>query len=383
MKTWIPNPNDDTLKLQNLIDNAKGICDIQDGVYTISAPLIVHSGTHLRLSNKAVIRLADNASCLMLVNDGYIYEETDKDITIEGGIWDGNNSHQQRINLPDQGSFYRGVIMRLQYTERLSVRNIVFKDPEAYAIQIKDTDGFTIENISFDFNMKRPNMDGVHIQGPAKNGIVRNIKGATNDDLVALNCDDGYDDGEKPFVTQGDIENVIIDGLYADNGYTGVRLLSCGSTLKNVKITNVFGTYRLYGISFTHHDIIPGAPVWFDGIDIDGVYASKPPQDPPVDERFIKGLDDFYGKGTHDGMVKEAPIIWFAEGVNCGNISISNVHRTEKCAVTKAATIQIDPDVQIEKLTLRNIDQRFTYENEAPLIKNDGKILNLTTDMNE
>ncbi len=46
MKTWTPDPNDDTLKLQSLIDNAKGICDIQDGVYTISAPLIVHSGTH-------------------------------------------------------------------------------------------------------------------------------------------------------------------------------------------------------------------------------------------------------------------------------------------------------------------------------------------------
>ena len=46
MKTWTPNPNDDTLKLQSLIDNAKGICDIQDGVYIISAPLIVHSGTH-------------------------------------------------------------------------------------------------------------------------------------------------------------------------------------------------------------------------------------------------------------------------------------------------------------------------------------------------
>lgn len=370
------HPAYDHTYLQNLIDNSTGIINIPHGEYTISEPLVLHSNSHLRLSKNTRIRLADDACCWMLVNDGFFSGETNTCITVEGGIWDGNNAHQIRGKIFDDRPYYSGVVMRFRYVTDLTVKDVTIKDPESFAVQIKDADRFTVENITFDFNMLKPNMDGVHVQGPARNGVIRNIKGATNDDLVALNCDDGYDDGEKPIRTQGNIENIIIDGLFADNGYTGVRLLSCGSILRNVKINNVFGTYRFYGISFTHHDIFPGAPVWFDGIDIDGVYCSKHPQIPVPDERFVKGIDDFYGEGTHAWSIESNPIIWFAEGVECGSVSISNVHRTEEC-VTKAHTIQIDNNVVIDKLMLRNINQKFLNCDEVQLISNSGLVKKL------
>ena len=266
-----------------------------------------------------------------------------------------------------------GVVMRLEGVEELLIRDLTIRNPEAYAMQLKDVDRFTVDNISFDFNMLKKNMDGVHVQGPARNGYIRNIRGATNDDQVALNCDDYYDDGYQRVNSKGDIENIVIDGVYADNGYTGVRLLSCSSVMRNIVVRNIFGTYRFYGVSFTHHNIFPGAPVWFDGVRVENIFCAKHPQTPPVDRRYIDGIDSYYGKGCHDHHIKHAPIIWFAHGVTCGTISISGVHRIEE-AVTEAPTIQIDEEVSIERLVISDVMQRFVNCPEIPIFVNRGRI---------
>ena len=267
--------------------------------------------------------------------------------------------------------------MRFEDVYDITVRDVIIKDPESYAMQFRFADRFTVENITFDYNMAKPNMDGVHVNGPAKNGYIRNIKGATNDDLVALNCDDGYDDGEKSTKTKGDIENVKIDGLFAENGYTAVRLLSCGSVMRNISISNVFGTYRFYGISFTHHDIFPGEPSWFDGIFAENIFCTKMPQNPPVDRKYIDPIDNAYGKGTHDWAVRTAPIIWFAEGVSCGNVVLSNISRIEE-AVTEAPMVQIDENVEIDNLCIRNAFQKLVNCDDIPLVVNNGTVNNLT-----
>lgn len=365
--------HDDTAALQSLLDNSTGTVILSDGEYLISDTLKIHDNTRLCLSHRAIVRLADDACCIMLANDKFGLDGRNKNIFIEGGTWDGNNANQRRGKVYPHKPFFRGIAMRFEGIEDLTVANVTFKDPEAYALQIMDADRFTVENITFDFNMLRKNMDGVHVQGPARNGYIRNIKGATNDDLVALNCDDYYENFNEATRSKGDIENITVDGLYADNGYTAVRLLSCGSKMRNINIKNVFGTYRYYGVSFTHHNIFPGEPVWFDGINIDGVYCSKHPQDPPVDRKFIDGIDSYYGAGTHNAAIKYFPIIWFAQGVRCGYVSISNLHRTEE-AVTRAHTIQIDKNVDIERLVLSNVTQRFTNCPPMPITLNDGDV---------
>ncbi len=365
--------HDDTAGLQALLDSGRPTISVPDGVYLISDTLVIHDNTHLLLAHSAVIRLADHACCIMLKNDLCGKDGRNRRIIVEGGLWDGNNDAQERGKLFENKPFFMGVVMRFEGIEHLTVRGVTVRNPESYAIQILDADTFTVEDVTFDYNMHKRNMDGVHVQGPARNGLIRSIRGATNDDLVALNCDDWYDDGYQRTVSQGDIENVVIDGLYADNGYTAVRLLSCGSRMRSISIRNVFGTYRFYGVSFTHHNIVPGAPVWFDGITVDGVCCSKHPQTPPVDPRFIDGVDRYYGKGCHDSAVRHAPIIWFAGGVTCGNVSLSSIHRIEE-AETEAPTIQVDKDVRIGRLVLNSVSHRFTNAPEAPLFINNGQI---------
>ncbi|NLD88280.1 MAG: hypothetical protein GX633_08505 [Clostridiales bacterium] len=361
---------DTTEALQKLLDGC-GYVYLPQGRYIISEPLMIYGGTCLRLAPQATVRLADGSNCMMLVTDP---AKESRDITVEGGVWDGNCSAQVRCSDPEH--YFYGTALQFRNTFDLTVRDLTVKDPEAFAIQISDSERFTVENITFDFNMMRPNMDGVHVQGRARNGYIRNIKGATNDDLVALNCDDGLNGS----VYQGDIENIEVDGVFSDNGYTAVRLLSCGSRMRNVKISNIFGTYRFNGVSFTHHDIIPSAPVWFDNITLDGIFVSKAQQTykTEYDINARDSTDAAYGEGINDWGVRTQAIIWFAKGVKCGNVTLRNIHRLEE-AQTEAVTIDIEPNVEIERLYIQDVTQRFVNCPEMPLIRNRGEVKKLIT----
>lgn len=348
---------DNTAQLQQLLDK-RGDVYFPSGVYVISDTLVIHDHTRLTLAQDTVIRLADQACCLMLKNDSCYRNGSNRRIIVEGGTWDGNNQAQTRGKVYPDKPYNMGVVMRFENVFDLTLRDLTIKDPESYAVQLRFADRFTIENITFDYNMVKRNMDGVHVNGPARNGVIRNIKGATNDDLVALNCDDGYDDGEKFIYTKGNIENITVDDLFADNGYTAVRLLSCGSTMRNISIRNIFGTYRFYGISFTHHNIFPGERSWFDNIFVENFYCAKPPRDPAKKE-----------KDPHEGAIRNAPLIWFEQGVHCGNVTFSGIGRIEE-AETQAPTMRIDQDVQINHLVIKNAFQKFVNSPEIPLIVN-------------
>lgn len=367
--------NDDTYAIQALLDE-RGTVSLSGGMYLISRPLIIHDNTHLVLSPDAVMKLADNANCAIIENDLLSERGTNFNITISGGIWDGNNENQVRRSRESrfalteyEEDYYYGIFMRFVGVKKFTIRDLIVKNPESYAMLISNADDFTVENISFDYNMLRTNMDGIHVQGVARNGSIRNIRGATNDDLVALNCDDTY----ACEITRGIIENMTIENLYSDNGYTGVRLLSCGSVMRNIQIRNVFGTYRFYGVSFTHHNIHPGEPVWFDNISVDGVFASKPPQ-------HIYGQLKNDGTYTSDYGVDSLPIIWFANGVHCGNVTLRNIHRIEE-AITKAPTVQIDENVFIDRLKIDDLTQVFVNCDEVYPVMNNGNVEMLLFDI--
>ena len=104
------------------------------------------------------------------------------------------------------------------------------------------TENFTVQNIHFDYLEVSPklwNMDGIHIEGGCKNGYIHNLSGTCHDDTVALTTEDLY---------RGDIENITVDGIYGRDSHSAVRLLSRANKLKNVHITNIYGTYYVAGI---------------------------------------------------------------------------------------------------------------------------------------
>ena len=358
MKLYGDGIHDDTDAIQAMLDKC-GTVRIPDGRYLITKPLIIHSNTHLILSSLATLRLADRANCSILDNDGLYSDETNVNITIEGGIWDGNHMMQERQKIPNEGrpgdenedkicdkqtyisNIYVVFMVRLVHTQHLQVKNLTFKDPTSYAIHIADSRYFNVENITLDYDLLKPNMDGVHIQGPARFGKIRNIFGNANDDHVAL-CANGTIRSE---ITRGDIEDVDIDGIYCDNGYTGVRLLSRGDAIRNIHISNIHGEFRFYAVSFTHHyPIRDDKPILLENIHVSDIYASKSRAE---------------CAGNQKWAVEKCSLIWFESGIICRNITVENVYRNERNIYTKAPTVRISENVTLENLQIKNINNTF------------------------
>ncbi len=343
----------DTEYIQSLLDK-KGDVYISEGIYTIEKPLIIHSDTYLKLSKKTVLRLAEHANCSILDNDGLYSHETNKNITIDGGIWDGNHEHQERKKIPGEcmpgdinedqpcdeklyiQNIYIVLMMRFVHTNNLCIKNVTFKNPTSFAVHIADAIHFTVENVFLDYNLSHKNMDGVHIQGPARFGKITNIRGNANDDHVAL-CADGTVRSE---ITRGNIEDIDIDGIYCSNGYTGVRLLSRGNAVRNITIKNIHGQFRYYAVSFTHHyRLRDDRPILLENIHISDLFVSK-----PIGEIFPT---------EHEIGAKNNPLIWFESDIFARNITIENIHRSNDG--TTAPTIKISPRANIERLILDNI----------------------------
>lgn len=345
--------NKDTAYIQGLLDKG-GKINLPAGIYMIDTPLVIHDNTHLSLTPNTVLRLCDNANCQIMVNEG-LAKRYNKNIIIEGGIWDGNNENQTR-QVQDfaepltafDPDFYYGIMLRFVGMENFIFRDLTLKDPESYPVQISMVRDFTVENITFDYNMLRTNMDGIHINGPARNGRICNIFGSTNDDMVALNCDDCY----ETEITHGPIDNIYVDNLHADNGYTAVRLLSCGSPLSNVTVKNIYGKYRYNAVSFTHHSVHAGE-CSLDNVYIENVHVSK-----------IDAVNDY-------------AVIWFAEGTHTGKVTLKDIFRNETIA-SAANTIKIDKNTTVKDLTIDNVTQSFPKGTVQELFKNSGKVENLT-----
>ena len=352
--------HDDTDAIQALLD-LRGRVTLPYGEYLITHPLIIHDDTYFKLDPMATLHLADGANCALLDNDGLYERRVNRNITIEGGIWDGNNPAQTREyieneNLPcDYDKYISNTLavfmIRLVHTERLTVKNVTFKNPTTYAIHIANAKHFTVENVFLDYNLNLLNMDGVHIQGPARFGLIRNVRGNANDDHVAL-CANGTVRSE---ITRGDIEDVDIDGIYCDNGYTGVRLLSRGDAIRNISIRNIHGEFRYYAVSFTHHyPLRDDMPILLENVHISDIYASKSRLN--TNPRF-------------QGEVDNGALIWFESGINCRNALVENIYRNERNATTKAPTVRISAGANVENLVVRNVNARFDGE-ERPMIEN-------------
>ena len=308
----------------------------------IGKTLAIHSRQTLIVGRNTIVRLKDHSDQVMITNTDH--EKGNEDIGLIGGIWDMNNLNQSltdyqrtrnsrtRAYAPD---YYVGVLMRFNNVKNLSIRGLTLKDPVTFGMQLGNLWQFSIEDITFDYNLKRSNMDGVHVHGNSRYGRIANLKGTTNDDLVALNADDGgyYE------MSRGPIEDVSVEGVFSEDGYTAVRLLSAGSPIRRIQLAQIFGTYRHNVVSFTNHRVHPGSPSTFEDISIRGVFCSKSGLGMKVDP-------------MKSGATSLAAI-WIDAPAVVGSLSISDYHRTE--SVWPAENLLIEPGATVESLQMSDV----------------------------
>lgn len=370
-KLYANGVNDDYPAIQEMLDSrvSEVYLPETDKCYRISKTLKIHSGQTLRMSPTTVIKLLPDSNCAMLENDDfYSYIE---DVCIDGGIWDMDHSEQEpnpyhfagkdgktcydRFNETGYSfatatafhPFYSGIAMRFCRVNRFTMKNVTFRNPVVYGVQIGYSEHFTFRDITFDYTEGSPkkwNMDGIHIEGNCKNGYLCNLKGACHDDTVAITSDDSL---------YGPISDIRVDGIFGHGSHSAVRLLSHGIPVKNIHISNIYGSYYTYCVGMTKYHGGPEERGVMENITVDNVYAAG-------------------SVGTEDVGCGNFPFIWVESGLDIKGLKLEHIVRDEHNVATQ--TIRIDGGATVEDMFMYDIILKNHLDVPIPLLVFDGKV---------
>ncbi len=202
--------------------------------YYIDGPLILKSGHRITADPEAEIRLKPGSNTCMVRNanlvgfkDGPVTGETnpDTDIHIEGGIWTTLATAKNELNGNARGHSSRqnwafgthGVIL-FQNARRISVKNVTVRKSKPFAIHLGNVHDFEIDGLTLEDHYR----DGVHVNGPASQGVIRSIRGVSHDDPVALNAWEW----KNYAPSYGPIRDVLVEHVTgATSGTSSIRLL--------------------------------------------------------------------------------------------------------------------------------------------------------------
>lgn len=153
--------NNDAPAFQAAFDSGCPLVTVPFGKYMIGAPLIIGSDTTVHTHRRTEIILGDHVCTkrgeFLLTNRNHT--TGDKNITLRGGIWNGNNIANPKSELFDING-YSGALMNF-----INVKNIVLSDltlfnPSAYFTRFCEIDEFLIEDITFTATLPCPIMTG-------------------------------------------------------------------------------------------------------------------------------------------------------------------------------------------------------------------------------
>ncbi len=237
---------DDAPAIQRLLDAGTPLLHFPPGAYRIGATLRVPSNTRIEAHRFATVRLADQAgrdvNAFLLCNADL--DRGNENLSIRGGIWDGNCANNPRHEESDRNGF-TGAMLNFRHVRGLSLVDMTLKNSTAYHTRLSGVRDFRIERIRFEDTIKTRNQDGVHVAGCCEDGLIRDIvavgAACTGDDLVALNADDALDRSETRGKLGGPIRRVRVEGLRADDCHSFVRMAAVWSVIEDIEIHDVRG----------------------------------------------------------------------------------------------------------------------------------------------
>lgn len=257
-------------------------------VVLLDRPIVMESGKRLSVHPETVITLKENHGGCMLRNknilDGREKEvgpdDPDHDIAVEGGIWAYGKTGKS-VGDPDplmqeiSPSCLLGVFF-FDNCEKFTVANVTIRQSLFDGFLITNCRHFVIENVFFDDHKK----DGIHVNGPASYGRIRNIRGKAGDDILALNAWDWRGSA----VTFGAIHHIYAENFDCEGDecrlLPGRKIFRDGKTVDCPiydcvfrRFSNVYA-FKLYQQPNCHtpkedHSAIPGN---IDGVTFDDIY---------------------------------------------------------------------------------------------------------------
>jgi hypothetical protein len=233
---------------------------IGNGTALCSDSIICKSGTTLELDNEFTIKLADQVNKPLVVTPASSYKWDNAsagtsyldNVTIRGGEFDLNGANQTR----DFTNFtFVGFGIQIADVKNFVFEHSIITNPCSFGFQGGGLHGFRISNIICNYTQSRPNMDGIHINGDVYDGVIENISGTTNDDMIALNAFDG----DEYMLRKGAMKRISIKNIFSSgSGYRGVRILNNDTQLcDEISIDGVYGDFINEAVLLSSYVSVP------------------------------------------------------------------------------------------------------------------------------
>ena len=226
------NGTDDTTWLNAVLTTNRTVRGLAGQTYLISAPLVVRSGTVLDMTGCTVQFLPGSTGNMLTNYQVAANNGRDSAISITGGTWD-------RGSAGGTGTGNHSLMFRR--IDGLTIRNLTVKSTAGkFAIAPGDVTNFVIANITF-----ATASDGVHVSGPARAGVIRDIFGTTGDDSVAFTGND------YAYVADvhGDMSDIVVENVRTSTNQNLVKVLpGVNQTADNFSIRDVVGTANNGGV---------------------------------------------------------------------------------------------------------------------------------------
>ena len=229
--------HDDSEAFQKALYDEREIY-IPQGIYNISKTLNVPSDTTViahrcaKIVMKSTYKRKRNE--FLLTNCG------DRNIKIQGGIWDGLNTCEfnAKPDLFDKEG-YSGAVLNFVGVDGLILTDMVISNTVTFYLRLGRVHNFLLENIDFVCDSFGKNQDGLHFSGDVRHGVVKNIRalsnGQPNDDMLALNADDCVERVENLDLTRDVIEDITFENIFAENCHSIIRMLSITAPIRNLR----------------------------------------------------------------------------------------------------------------------------------------------------
>ena len=157
------------------------------------------------------------------------------------------------------------------------------------------------------------------------------------------------------------MDKLKVSGIYAEDCHSAIRFLSFKSPMERIHISDIYGTFYQYCISFSKYYLSSPYPGLYDAITIDNVYASK------------AKLLPVYNKSANQVPY---PLIQVQSGVKVKSLKISDMHRREYAIPVE--TIHVYDGGEVDLLILDNIStENHTQGGDMPTLVNEGTIKRL------
>jgi hypothetical protein len=242
--------------------------------FLIDNRLVIKTNTWLDVDLRDTIYEVSGTNTVLLRNehmDSAARSQTDSNIIVTGGMWNGNwsgnpgtNDFSSYLGLrSDKTSPARGVRGNLSFigVKNLTVGDMTIMNPVTNAIQIFKGYHFEVKNIRF-YRDVATISDGIHVGGFTNDFYIHNITGKTGDDFIALIPWEWVMTAPGGGAANGTVNNGIVEDIRADTAVWAIIKIYAGDTCKatNIIFNNITGVSVNSGVAILSSSLEPD--VW-------------------------------------------------------------------------------------------------------------------------